>query len=87
MLRVALGVIGTQAAQTSLCVEAGENLEVTITETGPQRWSADGDQSARDFSPLLDRAGQAGLKVEIEPVADGTRLAWSFPLRPSLSLP
>ena len=57
---------------------------VTVTGTGPQPRS---DQVARDFSPLLDRADQAGLKVEIAPVADGTRLAWTFPLRASLSLP
>jgi hypothetical protein len=34
------------------------------------------------LSPLLDRAGQAGLSIEIEPVAAGTQLAWSLPLRP-----
>jgi hypothetical protein len=50
-------------------------------ETGPPL-SANGDGSARDFAPLRERARQDGIAIEVEPVADGTRLAWSVSLHP-----
>jgi hypothetical protein len=53
-----------------------------VTGTGPQRWAADGDGSVRDFAPLRDQGRRAGIVIEIDPAADGTRLAWSVPLRP-----
>ena len=34
------------------------------------------------FSPLRERASQDGITIEVEPVAGGTRLAWSLPLGP-----
>ncbi len=87
MMRVALRVIGPQATQTSLCVEAGEDLRVVVVGTDPRRGLVGDDQPAWDFSPLLDQADQAGIAIEIEPVAGGTQLAWSFPGRPSPPLP
>lgn len=72
---------------------AGETLRVVVTGAGTQRGSAARDNTARDFFPLRNQADQAGIEIEIEPAADGTRLAWSFPLqtnapgKPSLPLP
>ncbi len=87
MMRVALRVIGPQATQTSLGVEAGEDLRVVVVGTDPRRGLVGDDQPAWDFSPLLDQADQAGIAIEIEPVAGGTQLAWSFPGLPSPPLP
>jgi hypothetical protein len=75
MLRLALGLVG--AGPTHVCVEAGERLGVTVTGSGPAA-SANGH---RDFAPLRERASQDHIALEIEPTADGTRLAWSLPLR------
>jgi hypothetical protein len=38
---------------------------------------------SRDFGPLRERARRDAITIEIEPATDGTRLAWSVPLRPS----
>ena len=74
MLRLALGLVGTGRAH--VCVEAGEYLGVTVTGAGPAA-PANGH---RDFAPLRERASQDHIAIEIEPTADGTRLAWSLPL-------
>jgi hypothetical protein len=33
-------------------------------------------------APLREQASRDGIAIEIEPDADGLRLAWSLPLRP-----
>jgi signal transduction histidine kinase len=81
LLRVALGLLETPAGQTFICVEAAERLGVTVTATGPPAQSVNGDGSTRDFAPLRKRAREDGIAIEVEPAADGTRLAWSVPLR------
>ena len=78
MLRMTLGSIGTHGADTSLRVEAGES--VTVSVTVPGQGSANGD----GFTPLRERASQDGITIAVEPVAGGTRLAWSLPLGPQL---
>jgi hypothetical protein len=75
MLRLALGLVGT--GPTRVCVEAGERLGVTVTGSGPAALS----NGHRDFAPLRERASQDHIALEIEPTTDGTRLAWSLPLR------
>ncbi|HEY1318758.1 MAG TPA: hypothetical protein VGF32_00865 [Streptosporangiaceae bacterium] len=82
LLSTALGHLGTPAGPTLVCVEAAERFSVTVTTTGPSPQSANGDGSNRDFTPLYERARQDGVAIEIEPAADGIRLAWSLPLRP-----
>jgi signal transduction histidine kinase len=81
LLRVALGVLETPTGQTFICFEAAERLGVTVTATGPPPPSANGYGSTRAFAPLRERAREDGIAIEVEPVADGTRLAWSVPLR------
>ena len=66
MLRLALGAVGINAAQTSIGVEAAKDLSFIVT--------AGGDTADGGLSPLLHRASQAGFAVEIEPVPGGTRL-------------
>jgi signal transduction histidine kinase len=75
MLHLALGLVGNRPAR--VCVEAGERLGVTVTGSGPPT-SATG---RRDFAPLRERASQDHIAIEIEPAADGTRLAWSLPVK------
>lgn len=79
MLRMALGLIGPGALQTSIDLRADDALSVIVTGSGPDGRPADG--SGRDFSPLRDTAGQAGIPVEVGLAAGGTRLAWSVPVR------
>jgi hypothetical protein len=43
--------------------------------------STNGDRSTLEFASLRERAREDGIAIEVEPVADGTRLAWSVPLR------
>jgi hypothetical protein len=76
-------LIAPQATQTFLRVEAGQELTVVVAGTGPEPRPAGGRGAGLDLSPLVDRAGQADLEIEIETVAGGTQLAWSSPLRPS----
>ena len=85
MLRMAFGLIGPGAAYTSVDVQAGETLVVTVTGTGPGQRSADG--CGPDFSPLRDEASLAGTAIEIGTVPGGTRLAWSLPVRSGTRLP
>jgi signal transduction histidine kinase len=82
MLRETFGLIGTHASHASVGVEADEGLGVTVTATGPEPQVAGGDGLSRDFSPLRDKASQAGIGIEIQPVPGGTRLAWRFPVAP-----
>jgi hypothetical protein len=37
---------------------------------------------ADELSGLQDAAVRAGVRIDIEPVPGGTRLAWRFPRRP-----
>jgi len=80
MLRTALGLIGPDAAQTSVDLRADDALTVVVTGTGPDGRPADRDGHERDFSPLCDRASQAGIAIDVEPAEGGTRLAWSVPV-------
>jgi hypothetical protein len=79
MLRAALGQLGTPAGPALVCVEAAERLSVTVTGTGPRLRAAgagsDGNGSTRDLTLLREQARRDGIVIEIDPAADGTRLA------------
>jgi signal transduction histidine kinase len=80
MLQTALGLISPDAVQTSVDLRADDALTVVVTGTGPDRRPADHDGHRRDFSPLCDRASQAGIAIDVGPAEGGTRLAWSVPV-------
>ena len=80
MLRTALGLISPDAVQTSVDLRADDALTVVVTGTGPDRRPAGSDGHGRDFSPLCDRASQAGIAIDVGPAEGGTRLAWSVPV-------
>jgi len=79
MLQKATGLIEPDAAHTWVDLRSGDDLFVVVTWTSPGGPPADG-RLERDFSPLRDCAGQAGIAVEVEPIQGGTRLTWSLPL-------
>jgi len=81
MLRAALGLLGTPAGPTLICVEAAESLSVIVTGTGTPRQAANGDGRTRDLTPQREQARRDGIVIEIESAADETRLAWNLPLR------
>ncbi len=80
MLGMALRLIGPDAVRTSVDVQAGQALSVIVTGTRPDRRSAEGNGYGPDFAPLRDRAGQAGIAIEVGSDSGGTRLAWSVPI-------
>jgi signal transduction histidine kinase len=80
MLRTALGLISPVAAQTSVNLRADDALTVVVTGTSPDRRPARSDGHGWDFSPLCDRASQAGIAIDVGPAEGGTRLAWSVPV-------
>ena len=80
MLRTALGLISPDALQTSVDLQADDALIVVVTGTGPDRRPAHSDGHGRDFSPLCDKASQAGIAIDVGPAEGGTRLAWSVPV-------
>ena len=82
MLRTAIGLPATPGGQTFISVEAAGRLSVTVARTGQPPPGANGDGRTRDFAPLRAQASRDGVAIEIEPDADGLRLAWSLPLRP-----
>ncbi len=80
MLRTALGLISPDAVQTSVDLRADDALTVVVTGTGPDRRTAGRDGHGQDFSPLCDRASQAGIAIDVGSAEGGTRLAWSVPV-------
>jgi signal transduction histidine kinase len=80
MLRTALSLVSSDAVQTSVDLRASDALTVVVAGTGPDGRPAGANGSGRDFSPLRDKASRAGIALEVGSAADGTRLAWSFPV-------
>jgi hypothetical protein len=42
---------------------------------------AEGNGNGPDFASLRERAGQAGVAIEVGSDSGGTRLAWTIPTR------
>jgi hypothetical protein len=55
MLGIALGLIGPDAVQTTVDLQAGESLSVIVTGTGPGWRPAEGGTRAAWCVPVLDR--------------------------------
>ena len=73
-LRQALALIGEYATPTRVDITAGDNAHDIVIEAAPLGPHA-GDP-ARQFDGLRARAEQAGIPVDIEFVAGGTRFTW-----------
>jgi len=71
-LRQALALIGEYATPTRIDIMAGDGGHDVTIEAAP----LGGDDPAERFAGLRARARQAGIPVDIEHVADGTRFTW-----------
>jgi hypothetical protein len=75
-------VAAVVAAEITVSVVQSASDAVTVRRV--VLWAALGGLlahgSGRDFSPLRDKASRAGIAIEVGSAADGTRLAWSFPV-------
>ena len=82
ILREALGLIRKRFIPLRIGVTAGEDSYVTVIEAQPRSRAGRLNGSAHEFTPLRERAAQAGIEMGIEPGLDGTRFAWHVPLSP-----
>ncbi len=73
-LRQALALIGEYATPTRIDITAGDNTHDIVIEAAPLG-PHEGDPAAR-FDGLRARARQAGIPVDVDFVADGTRFTW-----------
>ena len=73
-LRQALALIGEYATPTRIDITAGDNTHDIVIEAAPLG-PHEGDPASR-FDGLRARARQAGIPVDVEFVADGTRFTW-----------
>ena len=73
-LRQALALIGEYATPTRVDITAGDNAHDIVIEAAPLGPHA--GNPARQFDGLRARAEQAGIPVDIEFVAGGTRFTW-----------
>ena len=73
-LRQALALIGEYATPTRIDITAGDNTHDIVIEAAPLG-PHEGDPASR-FDGLRARARQAGIPVDVESVAGGTRFTW-----------
>ena len=73
-LRQALALIGEYATPTRIDITAGDNTHDIVIDAAPLG-PHEGDPASR-FDSLRARARQAGIPVDVEFVAGGTRFTW-----------
>jgi hypothetical protein len=82
MLHETLGLLDPQSVPARVSIAAGEDSCEAVVEAGLRPDLAAGNGFADELSGLQDAAVRAGVRMDIEPVPGGTRLAWRFPRRP-----
>ena len=83
LLHETLGLLDLQSVPARVSIAAGDDSCEAVVEAGLRPDLAAGnDGSATELSFLQDAAVRAGIRIDIEPVPGGTRLAWRFPRRP-----
>jgi len=82
MLHETLEVLDGQSVPARVSIAAGDDSCVAVVEAGLRPGPATRSGPARELSGLRDAAARAGVRVDIEPVPGGTRLAWRFPRDP-----
>jgi hypothetical protein len=78
MLRDALGIIGSQAIPARIGIFADGDSCLTVIEA--EHLPTPEDEPAELFSGLRNSATPGDVRIDIEPIPGGTRLAWRFPL-------
>jgi signal transduction histidine kinase len=90
MLRAALEPIRKGGVPARIGITADDGACSTVIEAGPVPRVARAGWSAEEFSGLRHRAVEAGIRIDIEEIPDGTRFAWKVPMAlagpPSLTL-
>jgi signal transduction histidine kinase len=82
MLHETLGLLDPQSVPARVSIAAGEDSCEAVVEAGLRPDLAARNGFAGELSGLQDAAVRAGVRMDIEPVPGGTRLAWRFPRRP-----
>jgi signal transduction histidine kinase len=83
LLHETLGLLDPQSVPARVSIAAGDDSCEAVVEAGLRPGlAAKDDGSAGELSFLQDAAVRAGIRIDIEPVPGGTRLAWRFPRRP-----
>jgi len=82
MLHETLGLLDPQSVPARVSIAAGEDSCEAVVEAGLRPDLATRNGFAGELSGLQDAAVRAGVRIDIEPVPGGTRLAWRFPRRP-----
>ena len=82
MLHETLEVLDGQSVPARVSIAAGDDSCVAVIEAGLRPGPAARNGPVRELSGLRDAAARAGVRVDIEPVPGGTRLAWRFPRQP-----
>ena len=87
LLHETLGLLGPQSVPARISIAAGDDSCEAVVEVGLRPDLAASNGSAGGLSFLQDAAVRAGIRIDIEPVPGGTRLAWRFPRRPPVGAP
>jgi len=83
LLHETLGLLDPQSVPARVSIAAGDDSCEAVVEAGLRPDLAAGNGgSPGELSFLRDAAVRAGIRIDIEPVPGGTRLAWRFPRRP-----
>ena len=82
-----LGLLGPQSVPARISIAAGDDSCEAVVEAGLRPDLAASNGSGGGLSFLQDAAVRAGIRIDIEPVPGGTRLAWRFPRRPPVGAP
>jgi len=82
LLHETLGLLGPQSVPARISIAAGDDSCEAVVEAGLRPDLAASNGSGGGLSFLQDAAVRAGIRIDIEPVPGGTRLAWRFPRRP-----
>ncbi len=78
VLRETLDLLGRHSAAARIAITASDDSCVTVVETEPPPGTGAGE-AGPDFSGIRDRAAHSGIRLDIEPLPSGTRLALKIP--------
>jgi signal transduction histidine kinase len=85
MVREALDPVGKHSVPARVSMAVGDNSCLTVVEAAPVPEPAEEAWATEGFSGLRELATDAGIRVDVETIPGGTRLAWQVPLSSALS--
>jgi len=81
MLRETLELIADHAIPDRIAITARDDSCLAVIEAGPIPSGGPAKPPSRELDSLRDKAIEAGVSVDIQPIPGGTRFAWQVPLR------